>query len=75
MNAPPISSRNRIAGVERLYRSLQLAPVVKRQIRRELSEELSNRAALIEKEAKRHESTPKKIEAKQEKLVSSSTTI
>jgi site-specific DNA recombinase len=55
--------------VEQLYRTVRLSEEVKAQIRSELREELSNRAALIEQEAKRHERTLKKIEAKQEKLV------
>jgi site-specific DNA recombinase len=55
--------------VERLYRTLHIAAEVKAQIRQELREELTNRAALIEQEAERHERTLKKIEAKQEKLV------
>jgi site-specific DNA recombinase len=55
--------------VEQLYRTVILSAAVKEQIRRELREELTNRASLIEQEAKRHERTLKKIEAKQEKLV------
>jgi site-specific DNA recombinase len=55
--------------VERLYRTLHIPAEVKAQIRQELRDELTNRAALIEQEAERHERTLKKIEAKQEKLV------
>jgi hypothetical protein len=55
--------------VEQLYRTLHIAPEVEEQIRNELREELTNRAALIEQEASRHERALKKIEAKQEKLV------
>ncbi len=57
------------AEVEQLYTSLKIEPGVKEQIRAELSQEMSNRAALIEHDAVRHERTLKRIEAKQEKLV------
>lgn len=56
--------------VEALYRStVRLSPEVMVQIRRELREELADRAGLVEKQAERHERTLKRIEAKQEKLV------
>jgi site-specific DNA recombinase len=55
--------------VEQLYRTLHLSDEVKQQIRAEIRQELSDRAALIEKEAEQHERRLKKIEAKQEKLV------
>ena len=55
--------------VEQLYRTLELSEDIKKQIRSELRSELSDRAALIGKEAEAHERTLKKIEAKQEKLV------
>jgi site-specific DNA recombinase len=55
--------------IEQLYRTIRLSDATKQQIRAELRDELSNRAALIEQEAKRHERALKKIEAKQEKLV------
>jgi site-specific DNA recombinase len=55
--------------VEQLYRTLELSEDIKRQIRSELRSELSDRAALIGKEAEAHERSLTKIEAKQEKLV------
>jgi site-specific DNA recombinase len=55
--------------VEQLYRTLELSEDVKQQIRSELRQGLSDRAALIGKEAETHERMLKKIEAKQEKLV------
>ena len=55
--------------VEKLYRTLRIPAKVKEQIRQELRAELDDRAALIRREAERHERTLKAIEAKQEKLV------
>jgi site-specific DNA recombinase len=55
--------------VQALYRTLRLAPKVQEQIRVELRQELTDRAALIEREAERHQRALKAIEAKQEKLV------
>jgi site-specific DNA recombinase len=52
-----------------VYSTLGLAPTVKEQIRTELRDELSDRAAVIRQEAERHERALKGIEAKQEKLV------
>jgi site-specific DNA recombinase len=56
--------------VEALYRTtVRLSPEVMQQIRRELREELADRAGLVERQAEGHERTLKQIEAKQEKLV------
>jgi site-specific DNA recombinase len=52
-----------------VYEALRLEPEVAEQIRRELSEQLSDRAAVIQQEAARHERALKAIESKQEKLV------
>jgi site-specific DNA recombinase len=55
--------------IEELYRSVRLTAAVKEQIRTELRQELSDRAALIQLEAERHDRALKAIEKKQEKLV------
>jgi len=55
--------------VEQLYAGVYLSPDVMEQIRRELREEIADRAGLVERQAERHERTLKQIEAKQEKLV------
>jgi site-specific DNA recombinase len=55
--------------IENLYRTLHIKPEVQETIRREVREELHDRAALIQAEAERHERALKAIEAKQEKLV------
>jgi site-specific DNA recombinase len=51
------------------YRSLRIRPAIQEQIRAELRDELSDRSALIQREAERHQRALKAIEAKQEKLV------
>jgi site-specific DNA recombinase len=55
--------------IEEFYRSVHIAPQIQEQIRAELNHELSDRAALVEREAERHQRALKAIEAKQEKLV------
>jgi DNA invertase Pin-like site-specific DNA recombinase len=55
--------------IEQLYRTLRIPAEVQEQIRQELREELTDRTALIEREAERHQRALKAIEAKQEKLV------
>jgi site-specific DNA recombinase len=55
--------------LEDVYRTLELSEHIKEQVRSELRQELSERVALIEQEAERHERTLKAITAKQEKLI------
>jgi site-specific DNA recombinase len=55
--------------IQEHYRSVYIRPEVQKQIRAELRDELSDRSALIEREAERHQRALKAIEAKQEKLV------
>ncbi|MGD1056968.1 MAG: recombinase family protein [Solirubrobacteraceae bacterium] len=55
--------------IQEHYRSVYIRPEVQEQIRSELRQELSDRTALIEREAERHQRALKAIEAKQEKLV------
>ncbi|HUB36807.1 MAG TPA: recombinase family protein [Solirubrobacteraceae bacterium] len=55
--------------IEALYTTLKISRATQEAIRTELRQELSNRAALVEREAERHERTMKRIEAKQEKLL------
>lgn len=55
--------------LEDVYRTLELSEQIKEQVRSELRQELSERVALIEQEAERHERTLKAITAKQEKLI------
>lgn len=55
--------------IEEHYRSLRIRPETQEQIRAELRDELSDRSALIEREAERHQRALKATEAKQEKLV------
>jgi hypothetical protein len=55
--------------VEGLYATLRFSPTIIEQIRAELRDELADRAGLVERQAKGHERTLKKIAAKQEKLV------
>jgi site-specific DNA recombinase len=55
--------------MEDVYRTLELPETVKDQVRKELRDELSERTALIQREAEGHERRLKEIEAKQEKLL------
>jgi len=55
--------------IQEHYRSVYIRPEIQEQIRTELRQELSDRSALIEREAARHQRALKAIEAKQEKLV------
>jgi len=55
--------------IEQHYRGVRIAAEIQDQIRAELSSELTDRSALIEREAERHQRALKAIEAKQEKLV------
>lgn len=55
--------------IEQVYTEARIAPEVQERIRRELRDELTDRAGIIEHEAERHERALKKIEGKQEKLV------
>ncbi len=55
--------------IDEHYHSVHIAPKVQDQIRAELRDELTDRTALIEREAERHQRALKAIEAKQEKLV------
>ncbi len=56
--------------VENLYASLRIERTTQEVIRAELRQDLAERAALVAKEAERHERAIKRIEAKQEKLLS-----
>jgi site-specific DNA recombinase len=55
--------------VTELWATLELDDQTKEQVRRELSEHLEGRSAVVTKEAERHERTLRQIEANQEKLV------
>jgi site-specific DNA recombinase len=55
--------------IEQLYRTVRIPAEVQEQIRAELRAELTDRTALIQREAERHQRALKAIEAKQEKLV------
>lgn len=55
--------------LERVYRTLTIPREVQEQIKSELRRELTERTALIEQEAERHERALALIEAKQEKLI------
>lgn len=55
--------------MEDVYRTLELPEAVRDEVRKELRDELSERTALIQREAEGHERRLKEIEAKQEKLV------
>jgi site-specific DNA recombinase len=55
--------------IDDVYTQLYLEVEISEQIRRELTDDLSDRTAVIRQEAERHERALKGIEAKQEKLV------
>jgi DNA invertase Pin-like site-specific DNA recombinase len=55
--------------IEQHYRSVRIPAEIQEQIRTELRAELTDRTALIEREAERHQRALKAIEAKQEKLI------